>query len=208
MSKLQRMAKSVTLKVADSADHDFEGYLSTYGNVDRDGDVFVKGCYDESLKNRTKIPMLYGHDYRNVENALGGLEMSSDDHGLFVKGTFGTSDKAQNIKELVKMGAITTMSVGCFIQDYEPRDTHSPYAGNSVTKADIVEGSIVPVPANPEANITFIKSLLEDDDSTVDALLLIQDMIDKGVKKALDENQAKVKDEKRQAILETLKGIN
>lgn len=195
--------KTLKIKSSDSDEYDFEGYLSTYGNTDRDGDIFVKGCFDDSLKVRTRFPMLYGHDYKNIDNALGALDLSSDDKGLFVKGTFGHSDKANNLRELVQMGSITNMSVGCYIQEYEPVDRERPFAGSKVLKADIVEGSLVPVPANPEANISFVKSLFDGGDE-VDAEVVLKQLIDDGVKKALDQKAADERESKRANVLATL----
>lgn len=207
MPKLTRKFKTLNVKSSTDESYDFEGYLSTYGNTDRDGDVFVKGCFDESLAARTRYPMLYGHDYQNVDNALGALELSSDDTGLFVKGTFGHSEKAQHLRELVEMGAITNMSVGCFIQEYEPIDRERPIAGSRVLKADIVEGSIVPVPANPEATVAFVKSLFDGGDEA-DAEVKLNELIAKGVQKALAEEKQKAQAEKREAIIKSLEGLN
>lgn len=207
MPDINRKFKTLKVKSTDSETHDFEGYLSTYGNTDRDGDVFVKGCFDDSLAIRTTFPMLYGHDYQNVDNALGALELSSDDKGLFVKGTFGHSEKAQHLKELIQMGGITNMSVGCFIQDYEPVDRERPLAGSRVLKADIVEGSIVPVPANPAASVAFVKSLFDGGDEA-DAERVLQELIAEGVQKALSEEIVKAKTSRREAIAKKLEGLN
>lgn len=128
-----------------------EGYLSTYGNVDRVGDIIVKGAFDESLKRKRTIPMCFNHQWDTV---IGKMELSSDNFGLLAKGTFNMSDPfAKKTFELVKMGAIDSLSIGMLVQEFE-----SMTRGIKILKADIFEGSIVTVPANPQAMITGNKS--------------------------------------------------
>nr|WP_307955107.1 HK97 family phage prohead protease [Streptococcus uberis] len=69
----------------EDSDYHFEGYGSTYGNVDRDGDIMEKGCFDKSLKARKSIPMCLNHDWNTV---LGRFDLETDEKGLLVKGFF------------------------------------------------------------------------------------------------------------------------
>ncbi len=152
--------KGISIKILDdSSDYQFEGYLSTYGNTDRDGDVMTKGCFDESLQKKSTVPMLWNHDRNSV---IGKLELSSDNVGLAVKGFLNLNDeKARNILDLLKMGALDSMSVGFIIDEYVPIDEKRPFGGWEITKAEVLEGSIVTVPANDQAVIQNVKNLEE-----------------------------------------------
>jgi HK97 family phage prohead protease len=133
----------------------FTGYLSTYGNADRDGDVIVEGAFDASVAERGTVPMLFNHDRNRV---IGKLELSINTKGLFVKGTFNPDDPdAVKVYGLLKMGALDSMSVGMGVQDYTPIDPMRPFGGWNISKAAVYEGSVVTVPANAEALITEVK---------------------------------------------------
>lgn len=146
-----KINKNFRFKDGSESEGIVEGYLSTYGNTDREGDVIVKGAFDESLSKKRKVPMCFNHDWNNV---IGKMELSSDNFGLKAKGIFNLSDPfAKKTFELVKMGAIDSLSIGMMVKEFE-----SMTRGIKILKADIFEGSIVTVPANEQAVITENKS--------------------------------------------------
>lgn len=146
-------------------DYHFEGYGSTYGNFDRDGDVMEKGCFLKTLKSDSVRPLCLNHD---VNRIIGKAELSEADDGLYVKGTFNMSDEeAKKIYDLVKMGAITSMSIGFLVNDFEPIDKSEPYGKMKFTDIDLLEVSLVTVPANDKARITDVKSFGVDIKSLV-----------------------------------------
>ncbi len=57
----ERIKEFVVKASADEA-FTFEGYLSTFGNADRVGDVIEHGAFDDSLKKKAVVPMLFNHD--------------------------------------------------------------------------------------------------------------------------------------------------
>lgn len=159
-------------------DYQFEGYLSTYGNVDRDGDVMVKGCFDASLKQKSIVPLLWNHNQNSV---IGKLELSSNEKGLAAKGYLNLKDeKAQNILDLLKMGALDSMSVGFIVHDHQPVQKDRPFGGWNITKAEVYEGSIVTVPANDQAVIQNVKSFETDEKELKD---LVKSAVDEAFKK-------------------------
>ncbi|MCM0582787.1 HK97 family phage prohead protease [Weissella diestrammenae] len=163
------MVKAVSPEERDAAFH-FKGYLSTYGNADRDGDVINKGAFDDSIKKHSIVPMLFNHDRNKV---IGKLELSSDDHGLKVEGTLNLNDpEANRVKELLDMGALDSMSVGMAIKGYDPIDAERPYGGWEIKQADVYEGSVVTIPANEMAVIEEVKSLDAEDRKELAALRL------------------------------------
>ena len=136
----------------------FEGYLSTYGNVDRDNDYFTKGAFDESLQ--TMQPDLrWMHKTTEV---IGVFEfLSSDEKGLRVKGKLPKSDTLVNGRVIpqIKVGSVRSMSVGFAALEWNRDDKGC----RRITKAALIEGSLVSIPANPEAKLTSFKSYSYDD---------------------------------------------
>ncbi len=142
----------------------FEGYLSTYGNVDRDGDVFIKGAFKDSIAKKSTVPLCHNH---NRSKVIGMLELSDTDEGVYTKGTLNAKDPfvVNEIYPLLKMGALDSMSVGFLTHEYEPIDVKRPFGGWNIKRAEAVEGSIVTVPANEIALIESVKGEgLSDDE--------------------------------------------
>lgn len=131
----------------------FKGYLSTYGNVDRVNDYFVKGAFDQSIKELWP-KLLWQHEDKEI---IGVFEdILSDDKGLFVKGKMPKTDTLVSGRVIpqMKVGSIRSMSVGFFAEEWEIDEKGC----RKITKAFLVEGSLVSIPANPEAQITSFKS--------------------------------------------------
>lgn len=165
----------------ENSDFQFDGYASTYENEDRDGDIIEKGCFSDSLKNKTVYPLCFNH---NLSTVIGKVDLMDDEKGVFAKGTFNQNDDvAEKYYNLVKMGAIDSMSIHFFVQDYEPVDSTKPYGGWRIKKADIIEVSLVTVPANTEALISTVKSQSEVDEKLIRQI--VREEVVKGVSDAL-----------------------
>jgi HK97 family phage prohead protease len=134
----------------------FSGYGSIFGNVDHGGDVVVKGAFQESLedyKAKGRLPaMLWMH---NPENVAGKYEdMYEDQSGLFVKGIFADTQVGRDTQTLVKMDAVSGLSIG-----YRATETDYDKSGARIIKqAELFEVSVVPMPMNDAARINLVKS--------------------------------------------------
>ena len=179
---MQLRSKNFKVKTLDEAsEHQFEGYASTYGNVDRDGDIIEKGCFTNAVKTKTSYPLCFNHDLSSV---IGRIDLNEDEKGVFAKGTFNASDSvAEKYHDLVKMGAIDSMSIHFIVKDYDPIDVNRPYSGWKIKEAEIVEVSLVTVPANTQAVISGVKSANSVDEKMI--RLMIQEEVKKGVSEAL-----------------------
>ena len=165
---MQIKNKQMLIKGVDEETGVFEGYLSTYGNADREGDVIEKGAFDMSLSKKKKVPMCFNHDWNNV---IGTMELSSDDKGLKAKGTLNMSDpEVTKIHNLMKMGALDSMSIGMTVKEYEPIDAKNPYWQWNIKEAEVWEGSIVTIPANEQATIDKVKSINKETEEKRHAL--------------------------------------
>lgn len=120
---------------------------------DRHGEVVdVKGW---DLNNFNQAPrLLWAHDHN--EPAIGKVtktwfEGDGDNKKLMFEAVFQeVTEKARAVKELVKQGFINTFSVG-----FQPLEMD----GNTITKSELLEISVVNVPANPDAMALAYKSL-------------------------------------------------
>jgi len=185
----------------------FEGYASKFGGVDSYGDTVMKGAYEESLENRDRPVRMRWNHYGEVIGKW--LEMREDEDGLYVKGqlTPGHS-KAEDIKALLKHGAIDGLSIGYFVQESEPNG----YGGQNLQKIDLIEISVVEEPADLSATITGIKSAIEKAETLADLERSLRDAgLSKSVATALvsrtkslvlcdAESQAKAEAEQAEAI--------
>jgi uncharacterized protein len=136
----------------------FEGYAATYGNIDRDDDIMVKG----SLKadNPAKVKMLWDHTRSEI---IGKWDMfKSDDRGLYVKGALNMGvQRGREAYHLMKQGALTDMSIGFKTKNSEKASMTvdgQTRTVRKITDTELFEISLVAIPANPKANITAVKS--------------------------------------------------
>lgn len=149
---------TIPLEIKSLNDREFEGHGSTFGNVDLGGDVVMPGAFKRSLsayRKRGKMPkMFWMHDPSKVPGKW--LEMSEDDVGLRLKGTFVNTPLGNEIRELVTSGAIDSLSIGFQINEWDYDDD-----GNRLLKEiDLWEVSPVSIPMNPMAEITHSKTRL------------------------------------------------
>ena len=140
----------------------FEAYLSTFGNVDRGGDVVVKGAFIESLK--THQPSLFFSHH--VDQPIGVFdELREDDIGLFVKARMPKTDVfvRERIIPQMRIGSIKHMSIGFGIEDWAT-DTEMVDGVRFLKKVTLWEGSLVTIPMNAEAQIKRKSAVLFQDD--------------------------------------------
>ncbi len=130
----------------------FEGYGAIFGNVDRDGDVVEPGAFAESLKARMPV-LLWQHD---TKAPIGRFEeVREDEKGLYVKGRLSMQGRGAEAYELLRMGALDGLSIG-FITREATRDAAT--GTRRISKADLMEVSLVTFPANDLARTHSVKS--------------------------------------------------
>lgn len=166
----------------------FTGYASVFGNVDSYGDVMVQGAFADTLKEweGRKIPVFYGHDLTDPMNNIGYVESAEeDDTGLLVKCVVDTEGPGNGpvVYKLLKEGRIDRMSFGFYVNDADHKD------GKTYIKSvALLEVSVVPAPANPEAAITDVKSKKEAEGMTPEEIaeLVVKPIIE-ALESKLDE---------------------
>lgn len=139
------------------------GYGAVFGNVDAYGDVIAPGAFAKSLaahKDAGTSPlMLLEHGGAPLPIGVWD-EMSEDGHGLIVKGRFLDTTMGIDAWKAAKAGAITGLSIGFRPTEFELRS--KPEDPRRTLKAvDLVEVSLVGMPANSKARTVSVKSATE-----------------------------------------------
>ena len=158
--------KSLEFEVKEvSEDGHFEGYASTFGNVDSDMDIIERGPFSDSLakyKSKAKLPkLLWQH---NPQEVIGVYEeMREDDRGLYVKGRLLKDvSKGREAYALLSAGAMDGMSIG--FQTIEAIFEGASNSIRKILKVDLWEVSLVTWGANPEALVTDVKGVKTERD--------------------------------------------
>ena len=141
----------------------FEGYLSTYDDVDSYGTYFMPGAWDKSIERFNSgevIPVLWSHDRSKPIGKF--TELKSDDKGLWGRGKLTLEDPQAKIAYAhMKDGSVMGLSVG-FELDYDNVIYNKMLDALGIAEADLFECSVVVFPANTNAKITNFKSQNHD----------------------------------------------
>lgn len=137
---------------------EFEGYGSTFGNVDLGDEIVVPGAFKKSLAVHTKagtVPqMFWMHQPDRVPGAWS--EMHEDEDGLYVRGQLADTELGNEMHALLQMKAVRGLSIGfqTVAWDYDKR-------GKRLLKeVDLWEVSLVSLAMNPLAKVEAVKSRL------------------------------------------------
>lgn len=146
----------VETKFADDDDSGtFSGYASVYGVKDRQSDIVQKGAFAGSQFN--KIRMLWQH---KQDMPIGTVKnIQEDEYGLRFTGQIVKKTQAgMEAYELMKAGAVDSMSIGYSIDDYHSDvDYNKETNVRTIKKARLWEVSVVTFPANELATINQVK---------------------------------------------------
>jgi len=126
--------------------------------VDRYGDVIEADGWD--LRNFKKNPIaLFGHSSSFPIGLWEDLRVEGRKLiGRLVLATRGTSHRIDELIKLVEQRILRAVSVGFRALKYEPLDPERPYGPQRYKKQELLETSLVAVPANPAA-LSLAKSL-------------------------------------------------
>jgi len=128
-------------------------FIASTGTVDRQGDIVDVDGWE--LADYRKNPvLLFGHDSRALP--IGKVTDIRVEDGKLMAKTEGVGegvhDMADSIWAMVKTGFLNAVSVGFRALEREPRfDKDGIWLGYKFIRQELMELSIVPVPANPEA---------------------------------------------------------
>ena len=157
-----RLAPVVEIKLARADQGVIEGYASTFGGPpDSYGDVVEHGAFSKSLsehKEAGTMPVfLWSHD---PSRPIGHFtEMREDAHGLRVVGQINRETTAgRDAFEHAKAGDVSAFSIGYRVPEggrrFDKRNTSA-----TLIEVDLLEVSLVALPANRGARVTSTKSI-------------------------------------------------
>src|ERR1700722_16869340 len=140
------------IKKAEKENGTFDVIISTE-DVDRAGEVVRQNGWD--LLNYKNNPIvLWGHDYYGLPIGICTDTYLTESHGvpaLGAKGVFFPAEVnplAQQVRRMYDYGIKSGFNVGCTTSvGFIPKD-FDPDNRNIITKAELLEFSFVPVPAN------------------------------------------------------------
>lgn len=177
--------KTINFKADDNGK--ISGYFSTYDEEpDSYGDIVAPGAFTETIKAREAtghpFPLCFNH---NMDAVIGTVDSIEDtEKGPLITANFFNTEKAQEVREMVKSGAVYQFSFAYDVKGWEEPTEEQKAKGiaNVLTKLDLYEVSVVVVPANQNAVVTDIKSgkrnSKKDADAIKQAITLLQGVLD------------------------------
>jgi HK97 family phage prohead protease/HK97 family phage major capsid protein len=144
------------IKTADLPEGSFEGWASTFGNVDAVGDRVMPGAFTKSISSGRTVPLLWMHRSEDPTSFVGEVVNAVETpEGLKIHGKFDldTAQGAAAYKQ-VKARRVEALSIGYRVNTA----TKGADGVNELRDLDLVEVSVVTRGANPEATIGAVKS--------------------------------------------------
>lgn len=144
-------------------DGEFTGYAAVWDNIDSYGDITRKGAFSDSLKaygeNGAGVPCYWSHRMDDPDFNIGVTKSAvEDDTGLLVHVALDMdSPKGAYVHRLIQQDRVKQMSFAYEVTDGAPLDD----GGVEIKAARLFEVSVVPVGANPLAELTGVKAFAE-----------------------------------------------
>ena len=221
-STMQHKYKSFEIKSDDSGK--ISGYFATYDRIpDSYGDVIAKGAFTETIQNRKDsghpFPLCWGHDLNQIVGAVYPEDIEDTKKGPLMTASFFNSPLAQEKREIVKSGVVYQFSFAYDILDAEMVTLEDGTKAQELRKLDLFEVSIVPIPANPRAEVTDIKAgrrnSKSDEQAIREAIALLESVLDDEESDDGEDNveangapeEQKQSNPKKDALLAAIKAI-
>ena len=133
--------------VKDLGDGVFEATVTT-SEMDRQNENILTAGIDTGTWEKTGMPVLYGHDYSGLPIGK-GLSFKSLKNKMTSRFQLAVEEYpfAKTVAALIKGGYLNSVSIGGIVKEWS--DDYK-----TIAKMEMVEFSVVPVPANANAIIT------------------------------------------------------
>lgn len=224
-SNMEHLVKNFGVK-SDNDTGTISGYFSTYDRIpDSYGDVIAPGAFTDTIKAREEsghpFPLCWNHDLNQIIGKVDSIV--DDEHGPLMTATFFDTPLAQEKRAIVQSGVVYQFSFAYDIEDQGEVTLEDGTKANELRKLNLFEVSIVPIPANPRAEVTEVKSgrrnSAKDADAIRQAIALLEGVlgeIDETVEEVTEDqtevNEAseerKFDNEIKSALLEYIGGMN
>lgn len=170
----EMQTRMMTMEVEKTEDSNYtvRGYATTFNPYvlfeDENGKVYEQ-IHREAFKNAKMNDVIMQYDHNGTifaRQSNGTLELSIDEHGLFIKADLSKTEASRRLYEQIKTGMITKMSWAFFIapegRTYD-RNTRTIHINNV---REVLDVSAVSRPANDSTEISarsFLNGLKEQD---------------------------------------------
>lgn len=157
---MEHLYKSFRLK-SDAESGKISGYFSTYDRIpDSYGDVVAKGAFTDTIKAREEsghpFPLCWNHDLDQIIGKVDSIE--DTEKGPLMTASFFDTPLAQEKRAIVQSGVVFQFSFAYSVEDAKQVTLEDGTKANELRKLDLYEVSVVPIPANPRAEVTDIKA--------------------------------------------------
>jgi len=149
---VEKKAGSSSLKIA--------GYANTV-DKDRAGDIVLPSAWAKGIDRFRKNPvLLYQHKH---DNPIGRVsKVTVDKKGMFIEASVSeAAEKLHGIHSLIKDGALKSFSVGFLVKDGKHDKSSDTFV---ISEVELLEISVVSVPANQESLFSVRKSFENSED--------------------------------------------
>jgi len=127
-------------------------------SIDRMGDIIKADGWDIASFRKNPVA-LFNHNPSFPIGRWDGLKVDKGAlRGKLIMAPEGTSNRIDEIRKLIEAGILKAVSVGFRDIESEPLDKKNPFSGRKYLKAELVETSLVSIPANANA-LAVSKSL-------------------------------------------------
>ena len=208
------MSRNLSVSVkATGRDDDFPGSFVSIGStesVDRDGEVVKAGAFNPLPAT---IPIHVDH-VMSVEGLVGSGRPYYEGGVLKIAGTYAGTPRAQIIRQLVREGHVSTMSIAFMSAEYAPQP---PGQQPTIVKGELLAVDFVSIPSNRDARVLVARSFTDAHGSTVseakvraqlalaEAELFLSDDIDQAFKMSSTARARRIVAE-TEALLRSTKG--
>ena len=156
----QKIVRLEELKVVDGGEAGaggFQGYGSVFNAVDLVGDTVLPGAYTETLPKFVRDGFIaWGHDWDNPVATVDAAR--EDERGLWIEASFHSHPDAQRVRTLaaerLARGKTMGLSIGFQAKDWKTRSDGI----RELLQIELMETSLVTFPAEPNAQVTAVKS--------------------------------------------------
>ncbi|NRA50559.1 MAG: HK97 family phage prohead protease [Phaeodactylibacter sp.] len=147
------------VKDIDSKGRTVTGYLSSFGNIDSDKDIMIKGAFSKSIAERkNQIFFLNQHNWNQPLSKFKVL--LEDEKGLYFESEpLPDTSYGNDVIKLYEAGVLKEHSIGfqTIKADYD-RETEI----RNIKEVKLYEGSVVTLGANSNTPFTGLKSSLKE----------------------------------------------
>jgi HK97 family phage prohead protease len=148
-------ASPIALKSQPTDSGRFEGWASTYGNVDAGGDKVMPGAFAGSLRKSDRVRLLLNHD---PDKLVGWGTMEDRPEGLLLRGQLDLLDPSglgKYVHHKMLTGELSALSIGYSVDRGGARINDEGV--RELTSLKLWEVSIVAFPMNELAAISAVK---------------------------------------------------